>query len=165
MKTVGKGFSQAQRRDVIRGILNAGAVGGQIELQRELAKRGFDVTQSSVSRDLRELNVVKIGGKYVLPDAESGAYRDHFSAAADFVDGASRITSLMAAGPNLLVVRVPPGRAPALAVALDQANWNEVVGCIAGDDTIFIAVRNRNELVRVKQRLEKAKRNLVNATR
>lgn len=149
-----------ERREAIRKILNTAVIRDQDELQRQLARKGFRVTQSSVSRDLQELKVIKIDGRYALNESLEAA-STAIPAPAKVAPGnerswveASWIASLTPAGSNLLVVHVPPGRASTLAVALDQLRWPEIVGSIAGDDTIFLATRNRNDLLRVKQRLE-----------
>jgi transcriptional regulator of arginine metabolism len=97
-----------------------------------LRKHGHVATQSSVSRDLRELGVAKLGDRYVLPDARAAPNND-FSTLKQFVN--SRAT----AGTNLTVLKTTVGAAQSVAVAIDTARWPEVVGTLSGDDTIFIA--------------------------
>jgi transcriptional regulator of arginine metabolism len=120
------------RRETLRRIITGSPVGRQEDLVRLLGKAGFPATQSSVSRDLRELGVAKRGDRYVLP-ADSTPVVDDFAAVARFV------RSIKAAGPNLAVVRTTAGSAQSVAIVLDRAEWPEVVGTLSGDDTIFIA--------------------------
>jgi transcriptional regulator of arginine metabolism len=134
------------RRDALRRIIRAGTVGRQADLVRLLEREGFEVTQSSVSRDLRDLGVAKVGDRYVLPD-EAGAPVAGFEAVAGFVQG------FQPAGPNLIVVRTTIGAAQSVALAIDRARWPEVVGTISGDDTIFVATENAGHRRAVADRL------------
>jgi len=102
---------------------------------RLLKRAGFDVTQSSVSRDLRDLGVAKVGDRYVLPEHATTPVAD-LRAVSTFVQEA------VAAGPHLTVVRTTIGSAQSVALAIDRARWPEVVGTISGDDTIFIATES-----------------------
>jgi transcriptional regulator of arginine metabolism len=135
--------AQNQRRDAIVRILRMGAVGRQAELVELLHREGFDATQSSVSRDLRELGVVKGADRYLLPAAEDALTPSHFEDVRSFMKG------YRAAGPTLTVLRTTTGAAQSVAIAIDKAHWPEIVGTIAGDDTIFIAT----ESVRAQRRL------------
>ena len=125
--------AQIQRREAIARILRRTAVGRQAELVELLRAEGCEATQSSVSRDLRELGVVKGADRYLLPAAEDALTPSHFEDVQTFVKG------YRAAGPNLTVLRTTAGTAQGVAIALDKARWPEIVGTIAGDDTIFIA--------------------------
>lgn len=125
--------AQTQRRDAIVRILRGTAVGRQAELVSLLHRQGYDATQSSVSRDLRELGVVKGGDRYLLPAVEDALTPSHLETVSSFVKG------YRAAGPTLTVLRTSVGTAQTVAIALDKARWVEIVGTIAGDDTIFIA--------------------------
>lgn len=124
--------ASGDRRDALRRIIRTGTVGRQADLVRELSRLGYDVTQSSVSRDLRDLGVAKVADRYVLAE-DAGALPAGFERVADFVQG------WQAAGPNLIVLRTTTGAAQSVALAIDRARWPEVVGTISGDDTIFIA--------------------------
>jgi transcriptional regulator of arginine metabolism len=121
------------RREAILNILRASAVRGQAELTQLLRRRGFAVTQSSVSRDLRELGVLKASGRYLPPSADTAHANGNFGALAQFV------RTVTPAGASLTVIRTSTGAAQSVAVAIDKAEWPEVVGTISGDDTIFIA--------------------------
>jgi transcriptional regulator of arginine metabolism len=127
---------QLERRQAIVRILRDGHVRRQEDLARLLKTEGFEVTQSSVSRDLRDLGVLKASGRYVLPPDEVSRTNGDFAMLAQFVRGLRR------AGPSLTVVRTTIGAAQSVAVAIDRAEWPEVAGTISGDDTIFIATAN-----------------------
>lgn len=124
--------SAPARRTVLAKIIREQVVGRQTELVALLRKRGVVATQSSVSRDLRELGVAKLGDRYVLPAASTHPKSD-FSTLKQFVS--ARLT----AGNNLTVLKTTIGSAQSVAVAIDTAQWPEVVGTVSGDDTIFIA--------------------------
>jgi transcriptional regulator of arginine metabolism len=119
------------RRAALARIIREQAVGRQTELVAKLREHGYVATQSSVSRDLRELRVAKVGDRYVLPD--EGSPRSDFATLKQFVS--ARLT----AGTNLTVLKTTVGSAQSVAVAIDTARWPEVVGTLSGDDTIFIA--------------------------
>ena len=121
------------RHAVIRDIITAHAVASQEELRRQLRRRGWDVTQSTLSRDLRDLGVVKGPDGYELPAAAAAPARPE-----DSVWLAAR-TWLLAATPaqNLVVLRTPAGGAQPLGLAIDKAELQGVVGTIAGDDTVL----------------------------
>ena len=111
-----------------------------------LRKHGHVATQSSVSRDLRELGVAKLGDRYVLPE-DSTPVKDDFSTLKQFV------RAVQTAGTNLTVLRTTVGAAQSVAVAIDSARWGEVVGTISGDDTIFIATAGAREQQKLGERL------------
>src|SRR6185437_10456818 len=141
---------QFDRRGAIVRLLRTGLVRRQEDLVRLLKKEGHDVTQSSVSRDLRELGVLKASGRYVLPPDEVTRANGDFGMLAQFVRGMRR------AGNSITVLRTTIGAAQSVAVAIDKAEWPEVAGTISGDDTIFIATasaRAQDELVERLQSL------------
>ena len=120
------------RRAAILRILRESPVHKQQELVKVLKKQGFEATQSSVSRDLRELGVAKAGDRYIIPAQEDLMPSNPFAAVARFV------LEMRTAGPSLTVLKTMTGSAQSVTVAIDKANWPEVVGTISGDDTIFI---------------------------
>ncbi len=97
-----------------------------------LTSQGFHATQSSVSRDLRDLGAAKTGNGYVLPPGEAGG-EEEIASVADL------LRDLNPAGPNLLVIRTAIGAAQRVALALDRCGWPEIVGNVGGDDTVFTA--------------------------
>jgi transcriptional regulator of arginine metabolism len=124
---------QLERRGAIVRILREGLVRKQQDLVRLLKKAGHDATQSSISRDLRDLGVLKASGRYVLPPDELTRANGDFGSLAQFV------RQLQRAGPAITVLRTTIGAAQSVAVAIDRAEWPEVAGTLSGDDTIFIA--------------------------
>src|ERR1700677_5179 len=138
--------SAPARRTVLAKIIREQAVGKQTELVAILRKHGHVATQSSVSRDLREMGVAKLGDRYVLPDT-AAAPKNDFSTLKQFVN--ARLT----AGTNLTVLKTTVGSAQSVAVAIDTARWPEVVGTISGDDTIFIATAGALEQRQLGDRL------------
>ncbi len=129
-----------------------------VETQEELAGRlreaGFNVTQATVSRDIRELKLSKVaaaggGQKYVV--LEQGDERKGDKYIRVLRDG---FLSMDMAG-NILVVKTVSGMAMAVAAALDELRFAEVVGCIAGDDTIFVAVRTVEDTKILMERLQR----------
>jgi transcriptional regulator of arginine metabolism len=138
--------SAPARRSMLAKIIREQAVGRQTELVAMLRKYGYVATQSSVSRDLRELGVAKMGDRYVLPETAIPAKND-FSSLKQFVN--ARLT----AGTNLTVLKTAVGSAQSVAVAIDTARWPEVVGTISGDDTIFIATAGEREQRKLADRL------------
>ena len=116
-----------------------------IETQEELADRlrdeGFQITQATVSRDIRDLKLTKVATddgrqKYVVLKATENALRDKYIRI--LKDGFVSMDMAM----NILVIKTVSGMAMAVAAAIDEMRWNEVVGCIAGDDTIFCVARS-----------------------
>ena len=140
---------QLERRRAIRELLEQGPVPTQQLLATELESQGFAATQSSVSRDLRELGAIKTSRGYELQetDAPSG---DEVEAVGEFV------RSLRSAGPHLLVIRTAIGAAQRVALALDRVGWPEIVGNIGGDDTVFVATDSANHQKILSARIERA---------
>jgi len=121
-------MSKRDRQQKILSLIRAKPIGTQEDLRALLDRAGVPATQSSVSRDLEELGVVKHHGHYTLPRANGGAVRG--------------LLSLDHAGDSLVIARTVPGLASAVAVEIDAAAISDIVGTIAGEDTIFIAVRD-----------------------
>jgi transcriptional regulator of arginine metabolism len=119
---------KATRQKRILSLIRAKRIATQEELRSLLEKTGVPATQSSVSRDLEELGVVKHHGHYTVPHANGATARG--------------LLSLDLAGESLVVARTEPGLASAVAVEIDRAAIQEIVGTIAGEDTIFIAVND-----------------------
>ena len=138
---------QLERRGAIMRILREGQVRRQEDLVRLLRKAGHEVTQSSISRDLRDLGVLKASGRYVMPAEELTRTHGDFGTLARFV------RQLRLAGPTITVLRTTIGAAQSVAVAIDRAEWPEVAGTLSGDDTIFIATANARAQDRLVGRL------------
>jgi transcriptional regulator of arginine metabolism len=137
------------RRDTLKRLLRETTVRRQADLVRLLRREGFDCTQSSISRDLRELGVAKFGDHYVIANEGNAAAptNDAFAALAGWV------REVLTAGPSLTVIKTNPGSAQSVAVAIDNANWPEVVGTISGDDTLFVATAGAAEQQALVSRL------------
>lgn len=138
---------QLDRRNAILRILRSGVVQRQSDIAQLLRRDGFTVTQSSISRDLRELGALKSAGRYLLPPDEITRANGDFGALAQFV------RSVRTAGPSITVIRTTIGAAQSVAVAIDKAEWPEAVGTISGDDTIFIATGGARAQQRLVDRL------------
>ena len=119
------------RQKKLLSLINAKPFATQAELRDSLEAAGVPTTQSSLSRDLEELGIVKHHGHYAVPRVTGPA--------------AHGLLSLDTAGENLVVARTEAGRASAVAVDIDGAAIGEIVGTLAGEDTIFIAVRGLKE--------------------
>jgi transcriptional regulator of arginine metabolism len=138
-------LTASARRTLLAKLIREHSVGRQAELVVMLRRHGHVATQSSVSRDLRELGVAKQGDRYVLPSA--GGIKNDFSQLKQFVN------ARLSAGTNLTVLKTTIGAAQSVAVAIDTAQWPEVVGTISGDDTIFIATAGAREQRELDERL------------
>lgn len=122
-------LQKQKRRDALVEVISTSRIARQDQLAEALDRRGFRVTQSSISRDLLDLGVVKSGGYYSLPVRSERS--------AEF-----GVLSLDTAGDSLIIGRTRPGLASAVTVRIDGERLPEIVGTIAGDDTIFIAVKD-----------------------
>ena len=131
----------------IMEVISTRAVRTQEELVDILNTEGWDVTQSSVSRDIAALRLIKVEGAYRRP-APAPAVTDP-----DEQRIAEGVLTLDPAGDVLLVLHTPPGEANRVAVAIDRLAWPEVVGTIAGDDTIFVAMRDGRAQKRVARHM------------
>lgn len=139
--------SMEKRQKAILAILRSRRVVRQSELVRLLKERGIRVTQSSVSRDLRQLGITKLDTGYQqleLPDPETDR---EAALLAEFV------RDVRAAGGNLTVVKTAEGAAQRVALYLDRSGWPEIVGTVSGDDTIFVATRGGGDQRRLIARL------------
>ncbi len=136
-----------QRQAVILEIVGSRAVLRQTELVQLLRQRGIECTQSSVSRDLRQLGIAKLDGGYRPVDEADNADAVEQALLAGFV------RQMEAAGLNLVVIRTAEGAAQRVALFLDRTGWPEIVGTVSGDDTIFVATRDGASQRRLLARL------------
>lgn len=141
-----------KRHNEILELIKSREIGTQEELLDLLKNKGYDVTQATISRDIRELNLTKVNNgnrqKYavIVKDEE-------------FSDKYVRVlkegfVSMLSSG-NLIVLKTVVGMAMAVATAIDALEMPEIIGCIAGDDTIFIAVSENNSTMDVMNKLKK----------
>jgi len=139
-----------ERRFAIAKLLRENEIERQSELVALLRAHGFPATQSSVSRDLKDMGAIKLKKGYSLPEDELSDNGDSLREVAEFV------REIRAAGPNLLVVTTPIGAAQRVAVTLDRINWPEIVGTLSGDDTIFIATASATQQRKLRSRLKQS---------
>ena len=142
---------QTQRRAAIRDLLLHGPAETQGSLVSALQDLGHIATQSSVSRDLREIGAIKTNKGYELPTADASG--DEQVAAV-----ANLLRSITPAGSNLLVIRTAIGAAQRVGLALDRCGWPGMVGTIAGDDTVFVATESAHAQKNLITRIEHAAR-------
>jgi transcriptional regulator of arginine metabolism len=137
------------RRTQILDLLRAEPVATQADLRRKLERRGVHVTQATVSRDIEELGVVKTRGGYRLP--ETAAPAAPMLALSVVLKEFLREVRQAA---NLVILKTHPGNAHTVAVALDAEHWPEVMGTVAGDDTIFVATHGVREAARIRKKFQ-----------
>jgi transcriptional regulator of arginine metabolism len=142
------------RQQAICDVVRGGRIRTQQELVAALRERGYRATQATVSRDITELGLLKVetegGPAYALPSSPTSVEPS----------GEQRLAGLLrdlpievrAAG-SLLVIRAVPGSAHAIAASLDRARWPDVVGTVAGDDTLFVACVDAEAVDRLRRRL------------
>ncbi len=126
-------------------------VSNQEEMRRKLVRRGFDVTQATVSRDIHELRLYKGPNGYALPNGATGEEEDD-SPSVDDVLGSFGMKVKQAQ--NQLVLITTSGGAQPVALAIDHEDWEEVVGTIAGDDTVLIICPDQKAAAQLRARLE-----------
>lgn len=137
-----------ERRVALAQLLRDNTIERQSQLVELLRQQGFNATQSSVSRDLKDMGAVKLNTGYGLPQAAGDQNGNSLHEVAEFV------RELRAAGPNLLVVRTAVGAAQRVAVTLDRINWPEIIGTLSGDDTIFVATASAAQQRRLRARFK-----------
>lgn len=149
--------SKASRLEVIRLIISSQEITNQDELVQALAKEGFKITQATLSRDLKQLKVAKaasITGKsfYVLPsNTMYKRIRAHRPIQEMMLNNG--VKSIHFSG-NLCVIRTRPGYASSVAFDIDDANMSEIIGTVAGDDTIIIALDEHSSRDVIQMKLE-----------
>jgi transcriptional regulator of arginine metabolism len=136
------------RRTQILDLLREETCATQDELRRKLARRGIRVTQATVSRDIEELGLVKTRSGYSLPESagQTAAQPDLQVVLKEFLRDALPVSTLV-------VLKTRPGNAHSVAAALDAENWPEIVGTVAGDDTIFAVARNPRAAAKVRTKI------------
>jgi transcriptional regulator of arginine metabolism len=143
-------MNKTLRQRAILDALKHGSFANQDHLQRVLRKRGFKVGQATLSRDIRDLNLSKTPHGYSVPQGDGSA--------GIALPPVSRLVREFVLGvrsaQNLLVVKTIVGSAQPVAAALDEADWSEVVGTIAGDDTILIVCPDKDEARKLASRIE-----------
>jgi transcriptional regulator of arginine metabolism len=146
------------RQSLIIDIIRNNSIETQEELAEHLKKRGVGVTQATVSRDIKELSLIKI-------PTEEGKYRYSLPPEDAWVNSMERAKRLFRDSlisldytENIIVVKTLTGNANAVADIIDNMPWPEIVGTVAGDDTIFVAVRDRSTIKDVMEMIEAIRR-------
>lgn len=147
--------SKRDRQGSILDVIREHRVTSQEALRELLAERGIEVTQATLSRDIRELRLVKVPGAegashYTLPEEWENTPPLENLLPTLFLDAEGT--------GNLLIVKTMTGGAQAVALAIDWEEWPEVLGTVAGDDTILVVVRDEEHLPVVRDRLEEIAR-------
>jgi|SRR5579863_822889 len=143
-------MNKVLRQRAVLEALRLGPVASQEDLQKALRKRGFKVGQATLSRDIRDLNLSKTSAGYTLPQGDSAS-----GLALPPVQRLVREFVLdVRPAQNLLVLKTIVGSAQPVAAAIDEQEWEEVVGTIAGDDTILIICPDKDAAKKVAVRIE-----------
>ena len=133
------------RQEFIKNIISTHNVETQEELLTLLNKEGFNTTQATVSRDIRELNLKKIsyegGKKYAIKNNPKDVEANDD---ASYIQVLKNSLISMEHSENIIVIKTVAGMAMAVGASVDRLNIREIMGCIAGDDTLFIAIRDKN---------------------
>lgn len=144
---------KARRQMKIQEIITKEAIHTQEELADRLRKEGFDVTQATVSRDIKEMGLIKV------PTTDDD-YRYAIPGTAQPLNTPDRLKRRMREtvvtvndSENLIVIRTIAGNAQALADLIDKSHWDEVIGTVAGDDTIILVVKPMSEVPKVRERI------------
>jgi transcriptional regulator of arginine metabolism len=146
---------KARRKELILELVEHEAITSQEQLREKLRVRGIQATQATISRDIRELSLVKraADGAYRRVGADSSV--DIETVLGRAVDEYLRTQEIVE---QLIVLRTDPGQAQALAIAIDRARLPEIAGTIGGDDTILVVCRSQKDAVNMSQRLRGMKR-------
>lgn len=143
---------KVKRQETILELVKKHEIETQEELAEKLGKAGFAVTQATISRDIRELKLTKIqhGAKQIY----AALTENKFSNSNKYIDILKHSFVSVDMAQNILVVKTASGTAMALATALDSLHWDEIVGTIAGDDTVMCAIRTVEDTKKLMKRLE-----------
>ena len=147
-------YMKKNRLEKVIEIITEHEIETQDELIEYLRREGFDVTQATVSRDIRELKLTKIATndgrqKYALMQPQPAGMNEKYLRV--LKDGFLSMDMAQ----NILVIKTVSGMAMAVAAAIDAMHWSEVAGCIAGDDTIMCAVRSVDDTLRVMDKISR----------
>ena len=142
-------MSKTARHKAILNLLEEGRVGSQDSLQQKLKRKGFDVGQATLSRDIHELKLVKGPEGYRRIDASSGAE----GVLPSVMHLARQFVVEIRQAQNLLVVKTTVGSAQPVAAALDASRWPGIVGTIAGDDTVLVIATDKRQAQALARRI------------
>lgn len=146
-------LSKQERQSVIRQLVQAEPIGSQDELRRKLNRRGFDVTQATLSRDIHELRLYKGPFGYAMPNGNGHTEDEDDEPSID--DILSSFGLAVRQAQNQLVLRTTSGGAQPVALAIDHEDWTEVVGTLAGDDTVLVICPDQRRAAGLRDKLER----------
>ena len=144
-------MNRAQRHHKILKAVSSAPILSQAELCHRLKEQGIQVTQATLSRDLRDLNLVKTPQGYKLPEALNVSSSSQTPL--HLRQTLSQSMTEVVAAHNMVVVKTYPGNASSLALSLDRVGWRDIVGTVAGDDTILVVTPDAARARAVKRRL------------
>lgn len=146
---MGKAYMKNERHQTIIALIEKYRIETQEELAKKLRQAGYDVTQATVSRDIRQLNLKKVSVDGKKPCYAAGREEIPLSGAYEraLKESLVRVDVAM----NMLVLKTHPGMAMAVAAAVDALQFEEVVGTIAGDDTVMVAIRSVEDALKVQK--------------
>jgi transcriptional regulator of arginine metabolism len=144
-------LTKYDRHNAIRELVASASVTSQDELRRKLVRRGFDVTQATLSRDIHEMRLYKGPNGYALPNGVDAEEDDDMPSIHEVLES---FGLKVKQAQNQLVLITTNGGAQPVALAIDHEDWEEVVGTIAGDDTILIICPDQKRASMLRARLE-----------
>ena len=136
-------LSKETRQKALTELIRTQKIATQQHLQRAMEDAGIQTTQASLSRDISEMGILKESGFYVLHPASF------------YQGGILQVLSVQSAGPNLLVVKTAPGSASTIGLGIDESRIDGVVGTLAGDDTLFVAISSLRKATQIKKEILK----------
>jgi transcriptional regulator of arginine metabolism len=142
-----------QRHNAIRDLVANSVVANQDDMRRKLHRRGFEVTQATLSRDIHELRLSKGPGGYSLPNGNGGAAAGEDNSPPSVAEMIESFGLRVKQAMNLVVMGTVMGGAQPLAAALDHEGWADVVGTVAGDDTVLVICPDIRRASEVESRL------------
>jgi transcriptional regulator of arginine metabolism len=144
-------MNKIQRQNKILKLVRSEHIASQVDLGRRLRDEGIQVTQATLSRDLRDLSLLKTPQGYRLPEALNHSSGNH--SPFHLRQTLAQFMTEVAAAHNMVVVKTHPGNASSLALSLDNMGWKDIVGTVAGDDTILVVTRDAARARALKRRL------------
>lgn len=144
---------KTRRQKKIQELITNEVIGTQEELAQRLLEEGFNVTQATISRDIKEMGLIKVAGFHeeyrYAPQGEIsiGSYQERLKRMW------REVVVSFDSSENIIVVKTIPGNAQALALLLDHSGWKEVIGSVAGDDAIFLLIKPKEITEEILQRL------------
>ncbi len=145
-------YNTKKRRELVKRVITNEKISTQEELASRLRAMGIEATQSTVSRDIQDLRLIKVGSVgnryYALP-----AEKEKLKANDTMVNMYRNVVTSTDQTTNMVIIHTIPGMAQALCATMDKLNWDGIAGTLAGDDTILIIARNETIAVEIKEAL------------